>query len=336
MSALTIVMYHYVRDLAHSRYPGLKARSIEEFDGQLDYLTRHYRVCSTRDVLAAARGERVLPPNACLLTFDDGFLDHFAVVFPRLVDRGLSGSFYPPVAAVEERRVLDTHKVQIVLAEAPDHGKVARRILDMLEDYRGECELPSADALYRQYAQVSRFDGPEVMFIKRVLQRGLPEAVRAAITGRLFDEYAGADEPTVAGELYMDLSQLRTMVRFGMEVGGHGAEHVWLDSLGYADQAAEIARTAAFLARVHGQPPADWVMCYPFGAYNADTLSLLPAAGCALGLTTRVDLAMNLCTPLELPRLDTNDLPLGGEALANEWTRRSGSLGGAPVKGQHG
>ena len=327
MSALTIVMYHYVREAAGTRYPGLKVRSIEEFDGQLDYLTRHYRVCGTRDVLAAARGEGVLPSNACLLTFDDGFLDHFAVVFPRLVERGLPGSFYAPAAAVEERRILDTHKVQIVLAEAPDHGKVARRILDMLEDFRGACELPSADALYRRYAQASRFDGPEVIFIKRVLQRGLPEAVRTAITGRLFDEYAGADEPTVARELYMDLSQLRTMVRSGMEVGGHGAEHVWLDSLGRADQAAEIEQTAAFLARVYERPPADWVMCYPFGAYNADTLSLLPGAGCALGLTTRVDLAANLRAPLELPRLDTNDLPLRGDAPANEWTRRAIALG---------
>jgi peptidoglycan/xylan/chitin deacetylase (PgdA/CDA1 family) len=327
VSALSIVMYHYVRDGARTRYPGLKVRSIEEFDGQLDYITRHYRVCGTRDVLAAARGERRLPPNACLLTFDDGFLDHFTVVLPRLVERGLSGSFYAPVAAVEERRVLDTHKIQIVLAEAPDHGKVARRILDMLEDYRGEWPLPAGDALYSQYARASRFDGPEITFIKRVLQRGLPEPVRAAITGRLFDEYAGADEGTVAQELYMDHSQLRTMVHFGMEVGGHGADHVWLDSLERAAQAAEIARTAAFLARVHGGPPADWVMCYPFGAYNADTLSLLPGAGCALGLTTRVDLATNLRAPLELPRLDTNDLPLRGGAPANEWTRRAASVG---------
>jgi peptidoglycan/xylan/chitin deacetylase (PgdA/CDA1 family) len=327
VSALSIVMYHYVRDSSRTRYPGLKVRSIEEFDGQLDYITRHYRVCGTRDVLAAARGERRLPPNACLLTFDDGFLDHFTVVLPRLVERGLSGSFYAPGAAVEERRVLDTHKIQIVLAAAPDHGKLARRILDMLEDYRGEWPLPPGDALYSRYARASRFDGPEITFIKRVLQRGLPEPVRAAIAGRLFDEYAGADEDTVAQELYMDLSQLRTMVRFGMEVGGHGADHVWLDSLERADQAAEIARTAAFLARVHGGPPADWVMCYPFGAYNADTLSLLPGAGCALGLTTRVDLATNLGAALELPRLDTNDLPVRGDAPANEWTRRAASVG---------
>jgi peptidoglycan/xylan/chitin deacetylase (PgdA/CDA1 family) len=327
MSALTIVMYHYVRDRARTRYPGLKVRSVEEFEGQLDYITRHYRVCGMEDLRAAARGDRILPSNACLLTFDDGFLDHFTTVFPRLIERGIPGCFYPPVAAVEARRVLDTHKVQIILATVSEPARVARRILELLEEHRAQWELLSGDVLFRQYAHASRFDGPEVMFIKQVLQRGLPGPVRSAITAQLFEEHAGADEATVAQELYMNLAQLRAMVRAGMEVGGHGADHVWLDSLPRAAQAEEIERTAAFLARVHGHRPAGWVMCYPFGAYNADTLDLLPSAGCALGLTTRVDLVSDLRTPFEIARLDTNDLPLSGDAPVSEWTRRAAAVG---------
>lgn len=327
MSALTVVMYHYVRDRARTRYPGLKVRSVEEFEGQLDYIARHYRVCGMEDVRAAARGDRELPSNACLLTFDDGLRDHFTTVFPRLAERGFPGSFYPPAAAIETRRVLDTHKTQIILAAAPEPARVARRILELLEEHRARWELPSGDALYRQYARASRLDGPEVIFIKRVLQRGLPEPVRSAITGRLFEECAGADEATVAEELYMDLPQLRAMVRAGMEVGGHGADHVWLDSLPRAEQAHEIERTVAFLARVYDRPPAGWAMCYPFGSYNADTLDVLPGAGCSLGLTTRVELVPDLKTPLELGRLDTNDLPLAGDAPVSEWTRRASALG---------
>lgn len=323
MSALTIVTYHYVRDRSRTRYPGLNVRSVEEFEGQLDYITRHYHVCGTEDVRAAARGDRALPSNGCLLTFDDGFLDHFTTVFPRLTERGIPGCFYPPVAAVEARRVLDTHKVQIILATATDPVQVARRILVLLEEHRAQCELPSGDALYREYAHSGRFDGPEVMFVKRVLQRGLPEAVRSAITAQIFEEHVDADEATVAQELYMDLAQLRAMVRAGMEVGGHGADHVWLDSLPRTAQAHEIERTAAFLARVFGHRPASWVMCYPFGAYDADTLDLLPGAGCALGLTTRVGLVSDLRAPLEIARLDTNDLPLSGDAPMSEWTRRA-------------
>lgn len=320
MGVLTIVVYHYVRDVSRTRYRGLKALSVTDFEGQLDYITKYYSVCATRDVIAAVRGNGQLPPNACLLTFDDGFLDHFTVVFPRLMDRGLVASFYPPAVAVEERRVLDTHKIHFILTMAPDHGKVAQRILELLDGYRESWDLPASEALYQQYAQPYMFDGAEVGFIKRTLQRVLPEAVRSAIVQHLFDEYVGVDEPTLARELYMDLAQLRCMVRSGMEVGGHGASHVWLAELSKTQQEREIDRTVRFLARVHGRPPTDWVMSYPFGSYNEVTLALLRRAGCALGLTSRAGIAADLSLPLELLRLDTSHLPTRGAGAPNHWT----------------
>ena len=320
MSALTIVMYHYVRDLARSRYPGLKALTVDAFEGQLDYIARHYRVCAVREVVAATRGGHPLPPNACLLTFDDGFLDHFTTVLPRLVARGLPAGFYPPATAVEGRRLLDTHKIQLILAACDDTGKLARRLVDLIDARRNDDAMPSGDALWRRHAVASRFDGPEVIFVKRVLQRGLPETVRSELAQRLLEEYVGVDEATLAHELYMEPEQLRCMARLGMDVGGHGAAHVWLDSLARPAQADEIDATLAFLARVHGRTPADWVMCYPFGGYDATTLELLRERGCALGLTTRVDLAHDLGRPLELPRLDTNDLPMWAAATPVAWT----------------
>ncbi|PYN85648.1 MAG: polysaccharide deacetylase [Candidatus Rokuibacteriota bacterium] len=320
MSALTIVMYHYVRDLARSRYPGLKALTVDAFEGQLDYVARHYRVCSVREVVAASRGEYRLPPNACLLTFDDGFLDHFRTVLPRLVARGFTAGFYPPAAAIEGRRLLDTHKIQLILAACDDTGKLARRLLDLIDARRDDDAMPSGEALWRRHAVASRFDGPEVIFVKRVLQRGLPEATRSALAQRLLEEYVGVDEATLAHELYMDTEQLRCMARLGMDVGAHGAAHVWLDSLARPAQAAEIDATLAFLARIHGRPPVDWVMCYPFGGYDATTLELVMERGCALGLTTRVDVARDLRRPLELPRLDTNDLPTSAAATPVAWT----------------
>ena len=333
MSALTIVMYHYVRDLAGSRYPEIKGRTIEEFESQLDWLTRNYMICSTRDVVAAVRGERALPPNACLLTFDDGLLDHFTVVFPRLARRNLSASFYPPVAAAAQRTVLDTHKIHFILAVAPDHAALARRVRGLIDAHRAEGEVPSGATLWEQWARPSRFDTADVTFIKRVLQRGLPEPVRRAITAELFDEIVGVNERDFARELYMDVAQLRALVAHGMDVGGHGAAHVWLDSLSPAGQTLEVAATAAFLESVYGRPPADWVMCYPFGAYTAETLALLPAAGCALGLTTRVGVAADLSEPLVLPRLDTNDIPFRGDPATPGQGAPAG--GGVPLGAAH-
>jgi hypothetical protein len=50
-------------------------------------------------------------------------------------------------------------------------------------------------------------------------------------------------------------------------------------------------------------------MCYPYGDYNADTLSLLKQYEYQLGFTTEVRVASLNDSPLILPRMDTNDLP---------------------------
>ena len=40
---ITIVMYHFVRDLKHSRYPKIKGITINEFKEQLSYIENHYQ-----------------------------------------------------------------------------------------------------------------------------------------------------------------------------------------------------------------------------------------------------------------------------------------------------
>ena len=52
---LTIVMYHYVRDLRRSRFPGIKGLSLDAFEGQLEYLDHH----QTAPAMAQYMGVRV-------------------------------------------------------------------------------------------------------------------------------------------------------------------------------------------------------------------------------------------------------------------------------------
>jgi peptidoglycan/xylan/chitin deacetylase (PgdA/CDA1 family) len=308
--SLTVVMYHYVRDLQKSAYPDIKGRTIEEFESQLDYIAASYTVCSTRQVVSAARGGDPLPENACVLTFDDGFVDHFEVVFPRLSARGMVGSFYPPVLPIEESKVLDVHKIHFILAAARDHRSILDELFGLLNPFRRDFDIPDDEALVRIHGEYSRFNSREVLVIKRLLQKGLPASVRAALLDVLFSRHVRCDEARFAKELYMDTVQLRHMAGNGMEIGGHGYTHAWLETLPRHEQEGEIRRTRAFLAKVLGHPPVEWVMSYPQGSYNALTLELLDEAGCALGLTIRPGVATDLSPPLELPRLDTNDIPL--------------------------
>ena len=65
---LTIVMYHYVRDGSRGCRRGRPRSS----SGQLDHLTSAYTIVRCADV---TRGDG-WPADACLLTFDDGLVEH--------------------------------------------------------------------------------------------------------------------------------------------------------------------------------------------------------------------------------------------------------------------
>jgi len=50
-------------------------------------------------------------------------------------------------------------------------------------------------------------------------------------------------------------------------------------------------------------------MCYPYGAYNKLTLSILKNKKCLYGFTTQKGVANLEKKPLEPNRIDTNELP---------------------------
>ena len=90
---LTVVMYHYVRELPKTRYPGIKGLLVSEFEYQLEYLKKEYNFIRIEDCINAFINNHDLPPNSCLLTFDDGYIDHFENVFPLLKDNNIQFEF---------------------------------------------------------------------------------------------------------------------------------------------------------------------------------------------------------------------------------------------------
>lgn len=96
MSKLCIVMYHYTRDLQHSRYPRIKGLDVGLFRRQLTFFKEHFTAVTMEEVMEAVEDGRELPENALLLTFDDGYIDHYTYAFPLLEEMGMQGSFFIP------------------------------------------------------------------------------------------------------------------------------------------------------------------------------------------------------------------------------------------------
>jgi peptidoglycan/xylan/chitin deacetylase (PgdA/CDA1 family) len=303
-------MYHYVRDLKHSRFPAIKGLSRDRFSRQLDYIQSHYTPITAEQLIAASRWcDQGLPQNSILLTFDDGYIDHFINVFPMLDARGIKGCFFPPAEAIVHHKVLDVNKIHFLLASVSDTTMLLKKVFAEMDNLRSEFDLESRDFYLSKVSEAHRYDSPEVILLKRLLQRELPLAARAEIVQRLFAEYVTTDETAFACELYMSPEQITCMRRHGMHIGSHGYSHAWLNHLSGDEQVVEIDRSLEFLGAV-GVQTDDWTMCYPYGGFNDSLLQVLRARQCKLGFGVQPRVAnLEADGNLTIPRLDTNDLP---------------------------
>lgn len=319
MNRISIIMYHYVRDLKQGRFRDIKGLDIDLFNGQVEYLVKNYHPITMDELINSIDHNDPLPPKAALLTFDDGYNDHFDYVFPVLAKHKIQGSFYPSAKIVLNNEVLDVNKIHFILASVADKNILINEIFLQLDAYRTAYGLDQNEHYFSTYAIAGRYDTREVIFIKRMLQVVLPEDLRNIICNYLFSKYVTADELSFSKELYMDVDKLKHLLSEGMHIGSHGHDHYWLGSLTKEKQENEIGRSMEFLQMI-GCDMKRWTMCYPYGNYNNDTLDILADKACKLALTTRINIAnVQEDHKYTLPRLDTNDIPTSGIAEPNKW-----------------
>ena len=166
----TILMYHYVRELPYTRYPQIKGLLASQFKEQLAYIERYYHFITVEDCINAIYFDVDLPSNALLLTFDDGFIDHFNTVFPILESKGIQGCFFPSAKSILEYEVPDVHKIHFLLASALKIHDLIQDLYGCLDKYRSEYSLESNDYYFSKLAKAIQMDTKEVVFVKKMLQ----------------------------------------------------------------------------------------------------------------------------------------------------------------------
>lgn len=302
-----VVMYHYVRPkLLGDPFHRLKSLHFDGFKRQLEYLSSRFHILTVEEFEAVLSGAERLNRDAALLTFDDGLKDHIRYVLPALASEGLAAAFFPSVSSTNRICVLDVHKVQFILSVALDHSSIIDEIERYLDyDIRGESKFSTFNL-----DAGTRLEAPDTLLLKRLLQRDLPLEARRFTLDRLFLKYVSSDEKSFADDLYMNIEDVRSLVEFGMHVGGHSDTHPWLETLSNDDQARELISSTALLRETGVNSKDDWTFAYPFGSYNEETLAQLTMMGCKMAFTTQVGLVEPGATNrLEIPRMDTIDYP---------------------------
>jgi peptidoglycan/xylan/chitin deacetylase (PgdA/CDA1 family) len=313
-----IVMYHYVRDAAATAFPAIRALPPAMFEQQLDWLERDYTLIGLDTLEAAVDGRGTLPPRAALLTFDDGFVDHYEVVLPMLRRRGLGGVFFlAHDACAPSPRVLNVHKTHFLLAHL---GSAA-----FATAVRRACEaVPAGAAARASVFGRDEWEHADERSIKNLLNYELPFDESEQILDTLFEHHLGAQEP-FARALYLQADQVREMAAAGLTFGYHTRSHRMLSRLAPDEQRRELGDGVDWIRGMTGQSRVSF--CYPWGGagtYTADTTRLLAAHGYSVAFNTmRRSLVVGQDDRFELPRLDTRDLPpySDGAALATAPTQ---------------
>ena len=303
----TIVFYHYVRDVERTPFPCIKALSVADFAAQVDWLQARFEIIDGATFERAVRARTGFDRPTALLTFDDGFVDHYEHCFPLLRSRGLSGIFFLAGATLGDRpALLNVHRTHFLLSQL-GADRFAKEVSAALE---GEgVSVPPGRGGERE--GVYRYDEAPDVRIKRVLNYETPYAIADSVLSTLFERHVG-ERDAFARALYLTAAQVREMTQGGMTFGFHTETHPVLSRLDRERQRAELCDGPSVIRDLTGQHAVSF--CYPYGfshTYNADTLGVLEECGYTMAFNTvRREAVIEREQRYELPRFDTRDVAL--------------------------
>ncbi|MFK7825807.1 MAG: polysaccharide deacetylase family protein [Oligoflexales bacterium] len=308
-SNLTIVMYHYVRPIKDSKYPNIKGRELHEFKFQLDWLCANYDIVSMEDCNSFIFEKSIPPARPLLLTFDDGYSDHYNFVYPELKKRGLQGSFFIPAKPILEPYIMDVNKIHFILEKSEIFDELEYVIENYVKLNSDHHDIKPISWYRSTYRKAAGYDNSQVIYIKRMLQHALPADLRSVVIDDLFKKIVSSEIEKFNAELYLKIDQINEMLEGGMHIGGHGYNHHWLSLISPESRKEEIERSSSFIKSF--SKPNVMSFCYPYGDFCENTIEHLANQGYHLAFTTKPEIAdLKKENNLTMSRLDTNEFPV--------------------------
>ena len=300
---LTVMMYHYIRDRGDEAESGsgIFGMPVEAFETQLDELAKYHTFVTWPEVRAALQDRKSMPSSACLLTFDDGVIDHYVNAFRVLCGRKLSGLFFVMDRSKHEGLIL-AHKIHFLLAKLGLPG-LREAILEKLNSVQRQRFLRAEKQYQIKYPLVST--DSRINLLKMILQRDLSDDVDPLLCD-LFEIHVGSEKET-AKRYYLDQEQIREMAAGGMHFGGHSRNHPWFDWIDADARTSEIKASAEWIQQFESGP---WAFAYPYGGLSEDAPQLLRRHNFVAAFTTHSQLRHS--DPYFIGRLDGEELALDG------------------------
>jgi len=227
--------------------------SYNEFEKKINYLLKHKQVISVHDFLTNKYNK---DNDNCILTFDDGLLCHYKLVYPLLLKKNIKASFYISGLPIFEKRVIISHKIQFLITCFKD--ELDKLLYDISEIFnRKETELFSN--LWNNNKISNHIKNTwcsAEIFITNLLRK----SEYFYICNELFDKHIlkknNITEECFVNNFYLSEKNIQEMIENGMEIGAHGYSHT------IQDTNEDILKVRNLLVKIKVK---DFIFTYPNG-----------------------------------------------------------------------
>jgi peptidoglycan/xylan/chitin deacetylase (PgdA/CDA1 family) len=291
-------MYHYVRPNSE-KYPYFNNLDIDTFKRQLDFFEKQYGFLSKSEYRRAIKEGK--NPKGVVLTFDDGFKDHYDYVLPELKRRRLWGLFYVSTGVYQKNELLGVHRVHYLKGK---YGakKILNEVLNSIDSSMLDHGL--IDEFDKEIYTHSSYEEDEKQ-LRRLLNYYVSYKYRDSVLDKLMKKFFNEDE--LFKNVYLSIDEIKELILDGNIVGSHTVSHKVLSRLSYQKQLDEVRGSFDFLDSIMKQDYKSF--CYPYGyssSYNNDTLKILDGLNIDDACVFNNQMQDNKVKKYELSRIDCN------------------------------
>ena len=303
---MKILMLHDIRDFDENFFP--KRYELPYFlnNSQFDNILNNLRISKSKILEIDDEiniNINTYKDDIVILTFDDGLKDHLSVA-RNLASKKIKGCFFIPSGPILEKSIIDSHKIQFVLASASP--------IKIVDYIKKEFELYfniSSDELnyYYQSRWKNNIWPKEMVFVTRMLREYKDSKWKRIILNQIFSKYVTKDHEDFSSQFYLNKDNVNEIKSLGHHIGGHG--HYSYD-LKFEDLHTindELNSMNKFLTDLNIDKK---VYAYANGGFNNYVKEKISDLGFQLAFTTANSKLKNFKNKLELPRIDPSKTKL--------------------------
>jgi peptidoglycan/xylan/chitin deacetylase (PgdA/CDA1 family) len=258
-AALTVLTYHRIGDPARTPFDAeLFSATAADFESQIAYVRRHFRVLSMAEALAFIE-EPSGHSGGVLITFDDGYRDNFDIAFPILRRHGAPATFFLATSLVGSNAIPWWDRLAFCVRRSPNP------VIRLPKPWSIELDRTTLGTAGCLQGLLRLYKCPATLDPARLLQ-AIEEATGVA--------------PAATKRRFLDWNEAAVMVREGMDIGSHTHSHEILSRLTPEAQLNEVTRSRDIIENHLGI--AVETLAYPVGgrdSFTTTTIAALKSAG---------------------------------------------------------